>query len=231
MRSLLALSLLPALAHGFLMPTSAASRGARAGGVCMEGERKANFAASALAVAAALSLGSEMAFAVGTASRYSLPGIDFTDPDRCTFKSSSIGQANAQRDQLYDLRQCVLSKANAAGFDLSGALFAEGDFSGANFRDAQLSKAYAKKGNFRGADFTNAIVDRAFFDQADMEGALFNNAVLTGSTFRRANMKDVDFTDVYIGQFDLKDLCQNPTVTGTNPKTGADTRESLGCTD
>ena len=38
-----------------------------------------------------------------------------------------------------------------------------------------------------------------------------------------------DFTDAYIGQFDAKKICKNPTLKGENPKTGAPTKESLGC--
>ena len=53
-----------------------------------------------------------------------------------------MGQANAARDKLYDLRQCSLSGANAAGFDLSGVIMSQTDVSKANFREAQLSKGY-----------------------------------------------------------------------------------------
>jgi hypothetical protein len=53
---------------------------------------------------------------------YRLPPIDRSDPDRCTLKSSSIGQSNAQRDKLFDLRECKLEGANAQGYDLSGVI-------------------------------------------------------------------------------------------------------------
>lgn len=33
-----------------------------------------------------------------------------------------MGQANAARDKLYDLRQCKLSGADAQGLDLSGVI-------------------------------------------------------------------------------------------------------------
>ena len=32
-----------------------------------------------------------------------------------------------------------------------------------------------------------------------------------------------------LGPFDLRNLCANPTLDGTNPTTGADTKESAGC--
>jgi hypothetical protein len=39
--------------------------------------------------------------------QYKLPPIDFQDKNRCELVSSSIGQANAARDKLYDLRQVL----------------------------------------------------------------------------------------------------------------------------
>ena len=56
------------------------------------------------------------------AIEYRLPPIDRSDATRCTLKSSSMGQSNAQRDKLFDLRECKLEGANAQGYDLSGVL-------------------------------------------------------------------------------------------------------------
>ena len=47
--------------------------------------------------------------------------------------------------------------------------------------------------------------------------------------FEDADLENTDFTDAYIGQFDAKKICKNPTLKGENPKTGAPTKESLGC--
>ena len=62
-----------------------------------------------------------------------------------------------------------------------------------------------------------------------LKGAVFSNAVLSGTTFENADLSDTDWTDAYIGMFDQKRLCKNPKLTGENPKTGFDTRESAGC--
>ena len=62
------------------------------------------------------------AFADGQTKEFRLPPIDYADKSRCQLKSSSIGQANAARDKLYDLRLCELSGADASGFDLSGVI-------------------------------------------------------------------------------------------------------------
>jgi uncharacterized protein YjbI with pentapeptide repeats len=82
---------------------------------------------------------------------------------------------------------------------------------------------------FDGADFTNAIVDRANFFGSSLKGTIFTNAVLTGTSFENTNVEDADFTDAALGSFDLRTLCSNPTLHGTNPVTNKDTRESVGC--
>ena len=43
------------------------------------------------------------------------------------------------------------------------------------------------------------------------------HTIYTGTTFNDANLKDTEFTDVYLGPFDQKNLCLNPTLAGTNP--------------
>jgi Pentapeptide repeats (8 copies) len=53
-----------------------------------------------------------------------------------------MGQANAARDKLYDLRQCQLSGAKANGYDLSGVIMSETDVSKASFVEAYFSKGY-----------------------------------------------------------------------------------------
>jgi uncharacterized protein YjbI with pentapeptide repeats len=78
----------------------------------------------------------------GQTSKFKLPPIDYSDPNRCVLKSSSIGQANAARDKLYDLRACNIPEQKAVGYDLSGVITTKTDLRKSNFQDAQFSKAY-----------------------------------------------------------------------------------------
>eukprot|EP00596_Hydrurales_sp_CCMP1899_P007614 CAMPEP_0119040570 /NCGR_PEP_ID=MMETSP1177-20130426/10552_1 /TAXON_ID=2985 /ORGANISM="Ochromonas sp, Strain CCMP1899" /LENGTH=180 /DNA_ID=CAMNT_0007005767 /DNA_START=257 /DNA_END=799 /DNA_ORIENTATION=+ len=160
---------------------------------------------------------------------YKLPPVDKKNKDRCKMMSSAMGQSNAARDSQYDLRECDLRGQNAEGLDQSGVIASDADFSGVSFKEGQTSKAYARNSKFIACDFTNAVVDRASFDGSDMSRSLFVNTVLTGTSFKDANLKDTDFTDAYIGAFDLKQLCLNKSLVGTHPKTKVDTRESAGC--
>ncbi len=88
------------------------------------------------------------AMADGQTEKFKLPPIDFNDKTRCSLNSSTIGQANAARDKLYDLRQCKLSGADASGFDLSGVIMTDTDVSKANFKEAYFSKGYLQCKSF-----------------------------------------------------------------------------------
>lgn len=165
----------------------------------------------------------------GQTKDFKLPPIDVNDKTRCVLNSSAMGQANAARDKLYDLRQCNLSGKDASGFDLSGVIMTDTNLSNAKLKEAQFSKAYLHDSNFDGADFTNGIIDRASFKGSSLKGTIFGNAVLTGTSFEGANVENADFTDAYIGEYDIRNLCKNPTLKGENPVTGVDTRFSANC--
>lgn len=183
----------------------------------------------AAALSLSLFLGPAPALADGQTKTFKLPPIDFSDKSRCTLSSSKMGQANAARDKLYDLRQCELSGKDASGFDLSGVIMTKTNLSNAKFVESQFSKAYLHDSNFDGADFSNGIIDRASFAGSSLKGTIFTNAVLTGTSFDGADVENADFTDAYIGSFDIRNLCKNPTLKGENPTTGVDTKLSAGC--
>ena len=103
-----------------------------------------SFAKVALASLVSISLLSNPlpATADGQTEKFKLPPIDKADKSRCSLNSSTIGQANAARDKLYDLRECRLSGASAPGFDLSGVIMTDTDVSKADFKEAYFSKGY-----------------------------------------------------------------------------------------
>eukprot|EP00933_Yihiella_yeosuensis_P005565 TRINITY_DN110104_c0_g1_i1.p1 TRINITY_DN110104_c0_g1~~TRINITY_DN110104_c0_g1_i1.p1 ORF type:complete len:267 (-),score=40.23 TRINITY_DN110104_c0_g1_i1:254-1054(-) len=161
--------------------------------------------------------------------RVAYPPIDKKDKKRCRWRSSAFGQANAQRDKLFDVRECKLSDTQAGEKDMAGMLMGNGEFRNVNFTGATLTKAVANNAVFDGSVFTNAIIDRATFDGSSMKGVVFKNTLLTGSTFENVDLTDSDFTDAYVAEYDIIPLCKNPTMKGTNPITGADTFTSAGC--
>jgi len=160
---------------------------------------------------------------------FQLPPIDKTDKNRCEFKNSAMGQSNAAKDKLYDLRQCDMSGQDAKGYDIAGAIMLEGNFAGVGFKEVTMSKVLAQRANFDGANFANAVMDRGTYKGSSFIGAVLTNTVLSGSDFTNADLTNSDFTDAYMGDFDNKNLCKNPTLTGENPITGADTRASAAC--
>jgi len=186
-------------------------------------------AASISILAATLLFNPLPSHADGQTKEFKLPPIDKSDKSRCVLNSSKMGQANAARDKLYDLRECDLRGTKGDEFDLSGVIMTKTDLSTASLREAQFSKGYLRNSNFDGADFTNAIVDRATFQGSSLKGAIFQNAVLTATSFEGADVENADFTDSYIGDYDIRNLCKNPTLMGENPTTGADTRLSANC--
>ena len=182
-------------------------------------------------IALSLLLSPLTAHADGDTKTFKLPPIDRSQPSstRCVLKSSAIGQSNAARDSLFDLRECSLSGSNAKGMDLSGVILENTDLSNTDFTDAIISKGYLHTTNFKNSDFTNAVIDRGSFKGSDLSQASFKNTVLTGTNFDDANVEGADFTESAIGDFDARRLCKNPTLKGVNEKTGVDTRESAGC--
>jgi len=176
-----------------------------------------------------LAVGASLLLPLTAEAGFQLPPIDKTDKTRCEFKNSAMGQSNAAKDKLYDLRECDMSGQDAKGYDIAGAIMLQGNFEGVNFKEVTMSKVVAQKAKFDGADFSNAVMDRGTYKGSSFKGAVLANTVLSGSDFTGADLTDSDFSDAYMGDFDNRNLCKNPTLTGTNPTTGADTRASAAC--
>jgi uncharacterized protein YjbI with pentapeptide repeats len=116
-----------------------------------------------------------------------------------------------------NLQQQEFLKASLEGFDLSDT-----DLRGAVFNTANLQNA-----NLRGADLEDAVAFASRFDGADLSGAVLRNAMLMNSKFTAAVIEGADFTDAVLDLPQQKALCGR--ASGTNPRTGVDTRDSLAC--
>jgi len=116
-----------------------------------------------------------------------------------------------------NLQQQEFLKAQLGGFDFSGA-----DLRGAVFNSSDL-----RSSNLSGADLEDVVAFASRFDEADLGDAVLRNAMLMQSRFTGARIEGADFSDAVIDLPQQKALCAR--ASGTNSRTGVDTRQSLGC--
>lgn len=85
------------------------------------------------------------------------------------------------------------------------------------------------KTDFSGADIRGASLEDTSMDDANLKNAVAIGAYFSKSIADAESLENVDFTDAQVPIKTLPLLCERDDVKGTNPTTGADTRESLMC--
>lgn len=141
--------------------------------------------------------------------------------------STSVTPSAFSEFSAEELRNKDFSGKTLQSVDFAKVELEEADFSNADLRGAVFNASNLSKANMRGADFSYGFAYLTNFDGADLTDSIFQETILSFSTFRDTKITGADFSLAVLEKWQVKQLCAN--AEGVNPKTGVDTRDSLGC--
>ena len=147
-------------------------------------------------------------------------------PPAISASSASVTGSSSAFDNMVlvetDFRDQNLLTAQFTNVDLSKSIFEGMDLRGSVFNGANLKGA-----NLKGVDLTNGLAYVSSFQEANLEDAILAEAIMLRTSFKGAQITGADFTLAVLDNEQIVALCE--VAAGVNPKTGASTRESLGC--
>lgn len=128
-----------------------------------------------------------------------------------------------------DISNQDFSKGNYKGKDFTQVLARNTNFAGSNLAGCRFPKAYLINANYEGADIRGVSFEGTNLEMTNLKNANAAGAYFGATVVDAASVENADFTDAQFPPKTLALMCERPDMKGTNPTTGADTRESAMC--